>query len=70
MTIHSMGKTQQVKPQNILEQTMVVSSSNSWSDIIEIEDLGASSVFVDVGCNFRTTERSAGTHTQEIDDFK
>ena len=27
MTIHSMGKTQQVKPQNILEQTMVVSSA-------------------------------------------
>jgi len=40
--------------------------SNSWSDIIEIEDLGASSVFVDVGCNFRTTERGAGTHTQEL----
>ena len=52
MTIHSMGKTQQVKPQNILEQNDGSVISNSWSDIIEIEDLGASSVFVDVGCNF------------------
>jgi len=42
------------------------SISKSWSDIIEIEDLGVSSVFVDVGCNFRTTERSAGTHTQTL----
>jgi len=42
------------------------SVSKSWSDIIEIEDLGVSSVFVDVGCNFRTTERSAGTHTQAL----
>ena len=42
------------------------SISKSWSDVIEIEDLGVSSVFVDVGCNFRTTERGAGTHTQEL----
>ena len=42
------------------------SISNSWSDVIEIEDLGVSSVFVDVGCNFRTTERGAGTHTQDL----
>jgi len=42
------------------------SISKSWSDVIEIEDLGVSSVFVDVGCNFRTTERGAGTHTQDL----
>ncbi|MGB1459258.1 MAG: hypothetical protein ACPG7N_03560, partial [Candidatus Thalassarchaeaceae archaeon] len=42
------------------------SISKSWSDIIEIEDLGISSVFVDVGCNFRTTVRGAGTHTQDL----
>ena len=42
------------------------STSKSWSDVIEIEDLGVSSVFVDVGCNFRTTERGAGTHTQDL----
>ena len=42
------------------------SISKSWSDVIEIEDLGLSSVFVDVGCNFRTTERGAGTHTQDL----
>ena len=42
------------------------SISKSWSDVIEIEDLGISSVFVDVGCNFRTTERGAGTHTQDL----
>ena len=42
------------------------SISKSWSDVIEIEDMGVSSVFVDVGCNFRTTERGAGTHTQDL----
>ena len=42
------------------------SISKSWSDVIEIEDLGVSSVFVDIGCNFRTTERGAGTHTQDL----
>ncbi len=42
------------------------SISKSWSDVIEIEDMGISSVFVDVGCNFRTTERGAGTHTQDL----
>ena len=42
------------------------SISESWSDVIEIEDMGISSVFVDVGCNFRTTERGAGTHTQDL----
>ena len=42
------------------------SISKSWSDVIEIEDLGLSSVFVDVGCNFRTTTRGAGTHTQDL----
>ena len=42
------------------------SVSKSWSDVIEIEDMGVSSVFVDVGCNFRTTERGAGTHTQDL----
>ena len=42
------------------------SISKSWSDVIEVEDLGVSSVFVDVGCNFRTTERGAGTHTQDL----
>ena len=42
------------------------SISKSWSDVVEIEDLGVSSVFVDVGCNFRTTERGAGTHTQDL----
>ena len=42
------------------------SISKSWSDVIEIEDMGVSSVFVDVGCNFRTTERAAGTHTQDL----
>ena len=42
------------------------SISKSWSDVIEIEDMVVSSVFVDVGCNFRTTERGAGTHTQDL----
>ncbi|MEC9120463.1 MAG: (Fe-S)-binding protein [Candidatus Thermoplasmatota archaeon] len=42
------------------------SISKSWSDVIEIEDLGISSVFVDVGCNFRTVPRGAGTHTQDL----
>ena len=42
------------------------SISKSWSDVIEIEDMGVSSVFVDVGCNFRTTERGTGTHTQDL----
>ena len=42
------------------------SISKSWSDVSEIEDMGVSSVFVDVGCNFRTTIRGTGTHTQDL----
>ncbi len=40
--------------------------SNSWTDVIEIEDLGVSSLFVDIGCNFRTTVRNVGSHTQDL----
>lgn len=40
--------------------------SDTLTDVMHIEDLGLSSVFVDIGCNFRTTVRSAGTHTQDL----
>jgi len=36
------------------------------SRTFEVEDLGVSSVPADVWCNFRTTVRGAGTHTQGI----
>ena len=39
---------------------------HSWTDVIHVEDIGLSSVFVDVGCNFRTTVRNAGSHTQDL----
>ena len=42
------------------------SIEHSWNDVMHIEDIGLSSVFVDVGCNFRTTVRSAGSHTQDL----
>jgi Fe-S oxidoreductase len=32
----------------------------------EVENLGVSSVPTDVGCNFRTTERGAGAHSQSL----
>ena len=60
------GKNSAGEPVEYIGTNDGSSISNSWSDIIEIEDLGVSSVFVDVGCNFRTTERSAGTHTQDL----
>ena len=40
--------------------------SDTWSDTMYIEDLGVSTVFVDIGCNFRTTVRNAGTHQQTL----
>jgi len=42
------------------------SIEHSWTDVMHIEDIGLSSVFVDVGCNFRTTMRGAGSHTQDL----
>ena len=41
--------------------------TKEWNDTMYIEDLGVSTVFVDVGCNFRTTVRSAGVHTQNLE---
>ena len=44
----------------------LTSIEHSWTDVMHIEDIGLSSVFVDVGCNFRMTARSAGSHTQDL----
>ena len=41
--------------------------TKEWNDTMYIEDLGISTVFVDVGCNFRTSVRNAGIHTQNLE---
>jgi len=41
---------------------IVISETRTFS----VEDLGIASVPVDLGCNFRTTVRNAGSHTQSL----
>ena len=36
------------------------------SQVFNIEDFGISSVPADIGCNFRTTVRAAGVHSQTL----
>tara|TARA_B100001250_G_scaffold218704_2_gene187679 strand:+ start:2826 stop:5615 length:2790 start_codon:yes stop_codon:yes gene_type:complete len=46
--------------------SLVAGVSYEESSTFEVEDLGISSVPVDVGCLFRTTVRGAGEHTQSL----